>query len=183
MVTVVTDRWRDLGHWLLNPAPPAWTQVISHQNQDSRNSPQGSENAFSPSKRIGRQKGGHSPHSGAKHSKKILLLYFWFLLQHLLVILWPNVPCTNLLVRQFILTNFLSHLTFLLSVIWSYFQSDRNWSKLWRWYLGIGCKSNSKNPQFLLLLLVTKSVKWRYLGNQAWYHRSAGVKTTRKNSE
>ena len=27
---------------------------------------------------------------------------------------------------------------------------------------------------------VTKSVKWRYLGNQAWYHRSAGVKTTRK---
>ena len=25
---------------------------------------------------------------------------------------------------------------------------------------------------------VTKSVKWRYLGNQAWYHRSAGVKTT-----
>ena len=44
--------------------------------------------------------------------------------------------------------------------------------------------SNSKNPQFLLLLLlVTKSVKWRCLGNQAWYHRSAGVKTTRKNSE
>ena len=30
---------------------------------------------------------------------------------------------------------------------------------------------------------VTKSVKWRYLGNQAWYHRSAGVKTTGKNSE
>ena len=30
---------------------------------------------------------------------------------------------------------------------------------------------------------VTKSVKWRYLGNQAWYHRSAVVKTTRKNSE
>ena len=27
---------------------------------------------------------------------------------------------------------------------------------------------------------VTKSVKWQYLGNQAWYHRSAGVKTTRK---
>ena len=27
---------------------------------------------------------------------------------------------------------------------------------------------------------VTKSVKWRYLGNQAWYHRSADVKTTRK---
>merc|ERR1712016_380155 len=27
---------------------------------------------------------------------------------------------------------------------------------------------------------VTKSVKWRYLGNQAWYHRSAGVKTTGK---
>ena len=30
---------------------------------------------------------------------------------------------------------------------------------------------------------VTKSVKWRYLGNQAWYHRSASVKTTWKNSE
>ena len=30
---------------------------------------------------------------------------------------------------------------------------------------------------------VTKSVKWRYLGNQAWYHRSAGVKTTGKKSE
>ena len=30
---------------------------------------------------------------------------------------------------------------------------------------------------------VTKSVTWRYLGNQAWYHRSAGVKTTGKNSE
>ena len=30
---------------------------------------------------------------------------------------------------------------------------------------------------------VTKSIKWRYLGNQAWYHRSAGVKTTGKNSE
>ena len=27
---------------------------------------------------------------------------------------------------------------------------------------------------------VTKSVKWQYLGNQAWYHRSAGVKTTEK---
>ena len=29
---------------------------------------------------------------------------------------------------------------------------------------------------------VTKSVKWRYLGNQARYHRSAGVKTTGKKS-
>ena len=29
----------------------------------------------------------------------------------------------------------------------------------------------------------TKSVTWRYLGNQAWYHRSAGVKTTGNNSE
>ena len=27
---------------------------------------------------------------------------------------------------------------------------------------------------------VTKSALWRYLGNQAWYHRSAGVKTTGK---
>ena len=27
---------------------------------------------------------------------------------------------------------------------------------------------------------VTKSVTWRYLGNQEWYHRSAGVKTTQK---
>ena len=27
---------------------------------------------------------------------------------------------------------------------------------------------------------VTKSVKWRYLGNQAWYCRSAGFKTTGK---
>ena len=27
---------------------------------------------------------------------------------------------------------------------------------------------------------VTKTVTWRYLGNQAWYHRSAGVKTTGK---
>ena len=26
----------------------------------------------------------------------------------------------------------------------------------------------------------TTSVKWRYLGNQAWYYRSAGVKTTGK---
>ena len=25
-----------------------------------------------------------------------------------------------------------------------------------------------------------KNVTWRYLGNQAWYHRSASVKTTRK---
>ena len=32
-------------------------------------------------------------------------------------------------------------------------------------------------------LSVTKSITWRYLGNQAWYHRSAGVKTTRKGSE
>ena len=30
---------------------------------------------------------------------------------------------------------------------------------------------------------VTKSAKWRYPGNQAWYHRSAGVETTGKNSE
>ena len=29
---------------------------------------------------------------------------------------------------------------------------------------------------------VTKSVKWRYLGNQAWYHRYARVKTTGKKS-
>ena len=28
---------------------------------------------------------------------------------------------------------------------------------------------------------VTKSVKWRYLGNQAWYHSSAGVKKDREN--
>ena len=76
VVTVVTDRWRDLAHWLLNPAPPAWTQVISQQNPDSHNSPQGSENAFSPSKRIIRQIGGHSPHSGTKHFKQILSLYF-----------------------------------------------------------------------------------------------------------
>ena len=27
---------------------------------------------------------------------------------------------------------------------------------------------------------VTKSALWQYLGNQAWYHRSAGVKTTGK---
>ena len=27
---------------------------------------------------------------------------------------------------------------------------------------------------------VTKTVTWRYLGNQAWYHRFAGVKTTGK---
>ena len=27
---------------------------------------------------------------------------------------------------------------------------------------------------------VTKTVTWRYLGNQEWYHRSAGVKTTGK---
>ena len=26
---------------------------------------------------------------------------------------------------------------------------------------------------------ITKSVTWQYLGIQAWYHRSAGVKTTR----
>ena len=25
---------------------------------------------------------------------------------------------------------------------------------------------------------VTKTVTWRYFGNQEWYHRSAGVKTT-----
>ena len=37
-------------------------------------------------------------------------------------------------------------------------------------------------PKFLLLL-VTKSVTWRYLGNQAWYHRSAGDKTTKIYSE
>ena len=37
-----------------------------------------------------------------------------------------------------------------------------------------------KDEILLLLLLVTKSVKWRYLGNQAWYHRSGGVKTTGK---
>ena len=29
-----------------------------------------------------------------------------------------------------------------------------------------------------LLVHVTKTVTWRYLGNQEWYHRSAGVKTT-----
>ena len=32
VATMVGDRWRDLGHWLLNRAPPAWTQVISHQS-------------------------------------------------------------------------------------------------------------------------------------------------------
>ena len=38
--------------------------------------------------------------------------------------------------------------------------------------------SNSLNTQFLLVRpSVTKSVTWRYLGNQEWYHRSAGVKT------
>ena len=30
---------------------------------------------------------------------------------------------------------------------------------------------------------VTKSVKWQYLGNQAWYQSSAGVKTTRNKIE
>ena len=43
---VVTDRWRDLAHWLLNRAPPAWTQVISHQNPDSHNSPQDQKMLF-----------------------------------------------------------------------------------------------------------------------------------------
>ena len=38
-------------------------------------------------------------------------------------------------------------------------------------------------PPRPLLVLVTKTVTWRYLGNQEWYHRSAGVKTTGKISE
>ena len=46
VATMVGDRWRDLGHWLLNRAPPAWTQVISHQNPDSHNSPQDQKMLF-----------------------------------------------------------------------------------------------------------------------------------------
>ena len=34
--------------------------------------------------------------------------------------------------------------------------------------------------QLLLLVLVTKTAKCRYLGNREWYYRSAGSKTTGK---
>ena len=47
--------------------------------------------------------------------------------------------------------------------------------------IGQGQNPTPRNPNSCYY--VTKSVKWRYLGNQAWYHRSACVKTTGKNSE
>ena len=34
--------------------------------------------------------------------------------------------------------------------------------------------------EYPIPLSITKSVRWRYLGNQAWYQRSTGVKTTGK---
>ena len=40
------------------------------------------------------------------------------------------------------------------------------------------CHQNKNH--LLTYCSVTKSALWRYLGNQAWYHRSAGVKTTGK---
>ena len=44
--------------------------------------------------------------------------------------------------------------------------------------------SNSQNPLFLLLLLLRhKKCQVAISRNQAWYHRSAGVKTTGKNSK
>ena len=52
----------------------------------------------------------------------------------------------------------------------------------YKWMLWL---SAYKNTQFLLLLLLllTKSVTWQYLGSRAWYHWSAGVETTGNNSE
>ena len=55
------------------------------------------------------------------------------------------------------------------------------------WYSSIICKIHPTpripNSCCSCCCSVTKSVKWQYLGNQAWYHRSAGVKTTGKNSK
>ena len=40
-----------------------------------------------------------------------------------------------------------------------------------------------QTPRIPYSYFVTKSALWQYLGNQAWYHRSAGVKTTGKKSK
>ena len=62
---------------------------------------------------------------------------------------------------------------------------------IFSWWLLLGNKFSWKVNIFTIihrleypipaaaLLLVAKSFTWRYLGNQAWYHRSAGIQTTR----
>ena len=88
-------------------------------------------------------------------------------------------------------------------IFWSHFMSCSNlylmvlassrrddWFRfMWLQYFQMLMSEGIRNPtpripnSYCSCSSVTKSVKWRYLGNEAWYHRSAGVKTTRKHSE
>ena len=89
-------------------------------------------------------------------------------LRHMIIVLWAN---NNL--------KWVLYVT-LFALILHIFLSDSFGVRLSeKLKVAAGTSSSAwEGEELLLLLLVTKSVTWRYLDKQAWYHRSAGVKTT-----